>query len=986
MEYAQGDLFAILEDDRSMPLDELQKLAGQLVSALQYLHSNRIIHRDMKPQNILLSADGTVKLCDFGFARSMSAATNMVTSVKGTPLYMAPEVVQQQPYDFRADLWSLGVILFELYTGEPPFYTESIYKLVDLILKQAVPWPQGMPHQLRSFLGGLLQKDARDRLAWPQLAQHPFVLSGLPVVHRDAPEWRGQGAFSGAHLVFFGDAQDPASPSKQPLAPIPMRIAQFSATGWATLQQRVKTLGANLATPKLSADANLSAHCSAPGTPIAGSPSSNQTSKAVLESCAPHVLPAVPASTGCQHSSARDRVHPAASSSTTASASYTEDQPGQYQASQTMVEDSVDSVDSAVGRLLRRAASPADIHPPSASGGVAEESLFWQALQKGDFGSASQHIHQLRVAAPGGVEDWGSVWRHVAAVVEEPISAAVGSAKAEECLRCVAAALQFHASDNATSSIAATTANVVDDVQLLLDEALSALSVHSVPSADAASRVLCSSLIKLIEASLSVIGHIYLIVWNHTNAQCLRLGLQSVSQHAASVLQALQRFGQELPQQLERTLAANAKGHSASTSLFCIACGLALAASCTVSVDCPALRQAVLSVPSGEERSLTQWLLQPPLDCIETRCAARIVAACCMLRQSDLATVGNALVVSAMYSKPSTEAGEAPPETSITSSGLLLVSAAMAAHSAFPGYALPVVAQQDSGMLQADLCTFWLSGSCPNTVQGTQQASQLRHALAYTQLKSVHSSQSEVATAVASVLRRAPSCSPLTKLFIEACISAAKVHAEVLFTKDGTAYFMAVLNRAEPALNGAVFKLLARSLAIGVLPHQWLAARDGGHALLDIAINTLQAGAHSSASSRKWATCLVGNLLFVKSSYASESLVQTLLWHAQQFEEAAVQENTAAACINAMQAHGCTGWLLDAGVVDWITHTATSAVVSATTRGLLCKLSCNLVLDTSSGPYWKAAAQSSALLLDFLQTCPQAGKVPLVIRALGAIV
>jgi serine/threonine protein kinase len=74
------------------------------VHALHYLHSNRIIHRDMKPQNILIGANGTVKLCDFGFARAMSCSTMVLTSIKGTPLYMAPELVQEQPYNHTVRL------------------------------------------------------------------------------------------------------------------------------------------------------------------------------------------------------------------------------------------------------------------------------------------------------------------------------------------------------------------------------------------------------------------------------------------------------------------------------------------------------------------------------------------------------------------------------------------------------------------------------------------------------------------------------------------------------------------------------------------------------------------------------------------------------------------------------------------------------------------------------------------------------------------
>lgn len=98
-EFAQGELFEILEDDQSLPEDVVQSIAKQLVRALHYLHSNRIIHRDMKPQNILIGSGGTVKLCDFGFARAMSTNTMVLTSIKGTPLYMAPELVQEQPYN-----------------------------------------------------------------------------------------------------------------------------------------------------------------------------------------------------------------------------------------------------------------------------------------------------------------------------------------------------------------------------------------------------------------------------------------------------------------------------------------------------------------------------------------------------------------------------------------------------------------------------------------------------------------------------------------------------------------------------------------------------------------------------------------------------------------------------------------------------------------------------------------------------------------------
>lgn len=78
------------------------------------------------------------------FARAMSVSTLVLTSIKGTPLYMSPELVEEKPYDHSADLWSLGCILYELHTGAPPFYTNSIFQLVQLIVKDPVKWPENM--------------------------------------------------------------------------------------------------------------------------------------------------------------------------------------------------------------------------------------------------------------------------------------------------------------------------------------------------------------------------------------------------------------------------------------------------------------------------------------------------------------------------------------------------------------------------------------------------------------------------------------------------------------------------------------------------------------------------------------------------------------------------------------------------------------------------------------------------------------------------
>ncbi|XP_069684130.1 serine/threonine-protein kinase fused isoform X2 [Periplaneta americana] len=187
-EYAEKELYEILGKEGYLPEERVRKIACDLVSALYYLHSHRVLHRDLKPQNILMEADDVAKLCDFGFARSMSTGTHVLTSIKGTPLYMAPELIEEKPYDHNADLWSLGCIVYELLVGTPPFCTTSILHLVRLIRHEAVKWPDFISSTCQSFIQGLLQKDPNLRLTWPQLLEHPFVENGVLILKEEGAD------------------------------------------------------------------------------------------------------------------------------------------------------------------------------------------------------------------------------------------------------------------------------------------------------------------------------------------------------------------------------------------------------------------------------------------------------------------------------------------------------------------------------------------------------------------------------------------------------------------------------------------------------------------------------------------------------------------------------------------------------------------------------------------------------------------------------
>ncbi|KAJ3644363.1 hypothetical protein Zmor_027028 [Zophobas morio] len=174
-EFAQKELNNLLGKEGYLSEERASPIIWDLVSALFYLHSHRVLHRDLKPQNILIDSTSRAKLCDFGFARNMSTGTHVLTSIKGTPLYMAPELIEEQPYDYKADLWSLGCIMYELLVGAPPFCTASILHLIRLIRHEQIQWPTFVSENCISFLKGLLQKDPVKRITWEEIKNHSFV-------------------------------------------------------------------------------------------------------------------------------------------------------------------------------------------------------------------------------------------------------------------------------------------------------------------------------------------------------------------------------------------------------------------------------------------------------------------------------------------------------------------------------------------------------------------------------------------------------------------------------------------------------------------------------------------------------------------------------------------------------------------------------------------------------------------------------------------
>lgn len=184
-EYAVSDLHKLLAKVGSLGEPRTQKISFDLVSALYYLHSHRILHRDLKPPNILLDKNYRGKLCDFGLSRNMTLGTQILTSIKGTPLYMAPELLEGRGYSHEADLWSLGCIIYEMLAGESPFNTRSILHLMKLIKYSAIKWPSFLSPTCISFLKGLLVNNPLKRSSWDEILEHPFVKGNILILDKD---------------------------------------------------------------------------------------------------------------------------------------------------------------------------------------------------------------------------------------------------------------------------------------------------------------------------------------------------------------------------------------------------------------------------------------------------------------------------------------------------------------------------------------------------------------------------------------------------------------------------------------------------------------------------------------------------------------------------------------------------------------------------------------------------------------------------------
>ena len=199
MEYVEGHTVKeLIADGTAVPINEAIEIVSGVLSALQYSHANHLVHRDIKPGNIMLTPEGKVKVMDFGIARALTdsqATMTQTNAVVGTAQYLSPEQARGETVDERSDLYSTGVVLFELLTGRPPFKGDSAVAVAYQHVEQIPPTPSSILSDIPDSLDRVVLKalaknrDDRYRSAAEMLSDLQRVARGMDVGAPPADSW-----------------------------------------------------------------------------------------------------------------------------------------------------------------------------------------------------------------------------------------------------------------------------------------------------------------------------------------------------------------------------------------------------------------------------------------------------------------------------------------------------------------------------------------------------------------------------------------------------------------------------------------------------------------------------------------------------------------------------------------------------------------------------------------------------------------------------
>jgi len=180
MDYVPGgELFSRLRIEHKFSIERVRYYGAMLLLAIGHLHSIGVIHRDLKPENILLDQDGYIKLTDFGLVRTKMSINERTTTFCGTPEYISPEMVQGLEYGFEVDWWALGILIYEMLYGIPPFYDTNANAMYRAIIRDPIQFPADATQEAKDLISRLLDRNPNKRLGsgesdFEEVKSHPF--------------------------------------------------------------------------------------------------------------------------------------------------------------------------------------------------------------------------------------------------------------------------------------------------------------------------------------------------------------------------------------------------------------------------------------------------------------------------------------------------------------------------------------------------------------------------------------------------------------------------------------------------------------------------------------------------------------------------------------------------------------------------------------------------------------------------------------------
>mmetsp|Transcript_113065 Transcript_113065/g.314687 ORF Transcript_113065/g.314687 Transcript_113065/m.314687 type:complete len:508 (+) Transcript_113065:75-1598(+) len=183
MDYADGgDLHTAIQKQKGvlLPEEKIVEWFVQICFALLHVHDRKVLHRDLKTHNIFLMASGQIKLGDFGIARVLETMQGYAKTMVGTPYYLSPEIIQERPYAYKSDVWSCGIVLYEMATLKHPFDADSLVILAGKIVRDEIPDLDSMySSDLQALVQDMLKKDENKRPSFRQILRRKFLLAPM---------------------------------------------------------------------------------------------------------------------------------------------------------------------------------------------------------------------------------------------------------------------------------------------------------------------------------------------------------------------------------------------------------------------------------------------------------------------------------------------------------------------------------------------------------------------------------------------------------------------------------------------------------------------------------------------------------------------------------------------------------------------------------------------------------------------------------------